>query len=193
MSSSGVYRVGRHGRVPPPAPGSTPSVAARPALNGVFTSAQAARGEQRFKQACATCHSIEEQAGSLRSKWGNGTLRDLFTAISTTMPQNNPGSLSPEDYASILAFYLQQSGHSPGSTDLPGDLCGAARHAHRSSLTSPGRAWPCRMPCQEVSYLPSEAEPRSLSASARMANAVAVSDMNNRRHGSPFSPPCSRS
>ena len=33
----------------------------------------------------------------------------------------------------------------------------------------------------------------SPSASARMANAVAVSDMNSRRHGSPFSPPCSRS
>ena len=44
-----------------------------------------------------------------------------------------------------------------------------------------------------VSYLASEAEPCSLSSSARMANAVAVSDMNKRRHGSPFSPPCSRS
>jgi mono/diheme cytochrome c family protein len=90
-------------------------------LNGVFTSAQATRGEQQFKQTCATCHSIDEQAGSLRSKWGNGTLRDLFTTISTTMPQNKPGSLSPAEYASILAFYLQRSGHSPGSTELPGD------------------------------------------------------------------------
>jgi mono/diheme cytochrome c family protein len=87
----------------------------------VFTSAQAARGEQQFKQACATCHSIEEQAGSLRSKWGNGTLAEIFMVISTTMPQNKAGSLSPAEYASILAFYLQQSGHSPGSTELPGD------------------------------------------------------------------------
>jgi hypothetical protein len=37
------------------------------------------------------------------------------------MPQNNPGSLSPAEYASIVAFYLQQSGYSPGSTELPGD------------------------------------------------------------------------
>src|SRR5262245_21482243 len=50
-----------------------------------------------------------------------------------------------------------------------------------------------RQPAEEVSYLVFEAEPRSLSSSARMANAVAVSDMNKRRHGSPFSPPCSRS
>jgi len=88
----------------------------------VFSGAQASRGGQRFKQACATCHSIEEQAGSLRAKWGSGTLGDLFSAISTTMPQNNPGSLSPDEYASILAFYLQQSGHTPGSSELPGDL-----------------------------------------------------------------------
>ena len=120
ISSSGVSETASKNAVAN-ASGSTPTLAAPSPVNGVFTSAQAARGEQRFRQTCATCHSIEEQAGSLRSKWGNGTLRDLFTTISTTMPQNNPGSLSPADYASILAFYLQQSGHSPGSTELPGD------------------------------------------------------------------------
>jgi alcohol dehydrogenase (cytochrome c) len=105
----------------PSAPGPRPSSSASLPANGVFSGAQASRGEQRFKQACATCHSIEEQAGSLRAKWGSGTLGDLYTAIATTMPQNTPGSLSPDDYASILAFYLQQSGHAAGSTELPGD------------------------------------------------------------------------
>ena len=88
-------------------------------LNGVFTGAQASRGEQRFKESCVTCHSIEEQASSLRSKYRNGTLHDVFSVISTTMPQNSPGSLTPDDYASIVALYLRQSGHTPGSTDLP--------------------------------------------------------------------------
>ena len=97
------------------------------ALNGVFSSAQAARGAQQFRQACATCHAIEDQAASLRSKWGNGTLRDLFTVVSTTMPQNNPGSLSPDDYASLIAYYLQQSGFQPGASDLAADPAALSR------------------------------------------------------------------
>ena len=105
--------------VQPSAQPSTPPPAGSPTLDGVFTREQALRGEQRFKQACTTCHSIDEQAGALRSKWGNATLADLFTAISTTMPQNAPGSLPQDAYASIVAYYLQQGGYAPGAAELP--------------------------------------------------------------------------
>jgi alcohol dehydrogenase (cytochrome c) len=120
-SSSGVAASASAGDVPGRPPGPTASSVARAVPNAVFTTAQAARGEQQFKQACATCHSIDDQAGSLRAKWGGGTLRDLFTVISTTMPQNSAGSLSRDDYVSILALYLRQSGHASGPTELPGD------------------------------------------------------------------------
>ncbi|HEY7449659.1 MAG TPA: PQQ-binding-like beta-propeller repeat protein [Vicinamibacterales bacterium] len=94
----------------------------RSALDGVFTAGQAARGKERFDQSCAMCHKIEEQAGaSFGAKWGNGTLGDLFTVMSTTMPQGKPGSLSADDYSSIVAFYLSQSGYPAGATDLPAD------------------------------------------------------------------------
>jgi hypothetical protein len=43
------------------------------------------------------------------------------------MPQNNPGSLTSEDYASIIAFYLRQSGHSPGANELPSDAAQLAK------------------------------------------------------------------
>ena len=118
MSSSGVAAV--TAAVVPQA-ASAVSLGTPSALNGVFSSTQAARGAQQFRQACATCHAIEDQAASLRSKWGNGTLRDLFTVVSTTMPQNNPGSLSPDEYASLIAYYLQQSGFQPGASDLAAD------------------------------------------------------------------------
>lgn len=99
---------------------SAPRPATTAAAGGaVFTTAQAARGAQQFKQACSTCHAIEDQAGSLRSKWGGSTLGELFTTIATTMPQNNPGGLSPEEYASIVAYYLLESGQAPGGTELP--------------------------------------------------------------------------
>ena len=105
-----------------PSPQATPQPPQTPASpNGLFTSAQAARGEQLFKQSCSTCHAIEDQAGSLRAKWGGSTLRELFTTISTTMPQNNPGGLSASEYVSIVAFYLRQSGYSAGSLELPTD------------------------------------------------------------------------
>jgi mono/diheme cytochrome c family protein len=117
-ASSGILARGDR---PTGAPSAQPALAGQSMLNGMFTSVQAARGEQRFKESCATCHSIEEQAASLQAKWRNGSLHDLFRAISTTMPQNSPGSLTPDDYASIVALYLRQSGHAPGSTELPSD------------------------------------------------------------------------
>lgn len=109
------------GVAPPPRRTTTTPPAAAATTAGMFTSEQAVRGEQRFRQACSMCHSIEEQAGSLRARWGNGTLADLFKVLVTTMPQNTPGTLSPDDYASIVALYLRQSGHAPGATELPSD------------------------------------------------------------------------
>ncbi len=120
MSFSGV----------PPKPPARPAGAAAatappfaPATStGVFTAAQASRGEAQFNRACISCHEVGEQTGaSFTARWGSGTLADLFTTMSTTMPQTSPGSLAPDDYASIVAFYLQRSGFSSGATDLPGN------------------------------------------------------------------------
>jgi hypothetical protein len=41
--------------------------------------------------------------------------------MSTTMPQDNPGSLAPQEYADILAFFFQLNGFPSGSRELPGD------------------------------------------------------------------------
>jgi hypothetical protein len=38
--------------------------------------------------------------------------------MSTTMPQGSPGSLTPDDYASLVAFYLRQSGYPAGENEL---------------------------------------------------------------------------
>jgi alcohol dehydrogenase (cytochrome c) len=118
MSSSGS---GVAGPPPPPMVPATGPVAAASALNGMFTTAQAARGEQQFARSCATCHSLPAQAASLRAKWGGSSLAELYSVISTTMPQNAPGSLTPAEYASIVAVYLERSGHAPGTTELSAD------------------------------------------------------------------------
>jgi len=91
---------------------------------GVFNAQQAARGEQVYAQNCSACHDAENYAGqSLQAKWGGFTLGDIYNDISVSMPPENPGGLSPEDYASIVAYLLQESGYAPGegSAQLPGD------------------------------------------------------------------------
>jgi mono/diheme cytochrome c family protein len=121
MSTSGVPAQPTASNVRNAGVGAAPA-GGRSVLDGVFTTGQAARGKERFDQVCSTCHKIEEQAGaSFSARWANGTLGDLFTLMSTTMPQGKPGSLTADDYSSIVAFYLSQSGYPAGATELPVD------------------------------------------------------------------------
>lgn len=92
-------------------------------LDGVFTPSQATRGEQKFKQLCTACHTVREHAGrKFGAKWAETTLGDLFELISTTMPEGDPGSLQPEEYASILAFLLRERGYPEGQGELKADV-----------------------------------------------------------------------
>ena len=89
-------------------------------LDGVFTSSQAARGRQQFQQTCTSCHSTGEHTGQkFAEKWQGTTIGDLFDLVSTTMPEADPGSLKPEEYASILAFFLSESGYKNGEKEVP--------------------------------------------------------------------------
>src|ERR1700745_2061023 len=84
--------------------------------DGVYTDAQAARGEAGFGAHCANCHGANlggtGEAPALAgpqflSDFDGLTLGDLFDRIRTTMPQDNPGSLMRDQYADILAFILK--------------------------------------------------------------------------------------
>jgi hypothetical protein len=93
-----------------------------PVSAGVYREAQAHQGEQVFLQECAICHEAENYAGTnLFSKWGGGTLSDIYQDISLTMPLANPNGLTPVSYASIIAYLLSESGLPAGDTALPGD------------------------------------------------------------------------
>lgn len=88
-------------------------------LDGVYSKAQAERGGQKFKEVCAACHNIDEMSGNrFRSSWADQSLGDLFDFVTNAMPQGDPGSLTPEEYASVIAFFLSQSGYPAGATDL---------------------------------------------------------------------------
>lgn len=98
------------------------AAATRSVVDGVFTSRQAARGEQQFQQTCAACHAPNEHTGRrFFGAWGGSTLGDWIGVVSVTMPESNPGSLSSEEFASVLAFFLRESGYPSGDRELPGD------------------------------------------------------------------------
>lgn len=42
----------------------------------------------------------------------------LFTIIAADEPQNNPGSLTGEQYADVVAFILQRNGYPAGKNEL---------------------------------------------------------------------------
>jgi len=91
--------------------------------DGVFTSDQAERGKRLFQQTCTSCHTTAEHTGkNFESRWNGSTVGDLFDLVSNTMPENDPGGLKAEEYASILAFFLSESGYKEGTRELPSDL-----------------------------------------------------------------------
>ena len=103
---------------------------ARTTRDGVYTEAQAKRGETGYAQACASCHGPDlsgvDSAPSLAgpeflASWSDQTVDDLFERARTTMPADAPGSLSRQQYADVVAFILSKDGMPAGSAELPAE------------------------------------------------------------------------
>lgn len=95
--------------------------------NGVYTDAQAERGATGFTGHCANCHGANlsgtGEAPALvgpqfLSDFDGLSAGDLFDRIRTTMPQDNPASLTRDQYADILAFLLKANGMPSGPKEL---------------------------------------------------------------------------
>lgn len=104
--------------------------------DGVYTEAQARRGEYLYPGPCGKCHGVRLDgapedpdmfstppiAGAkfLRD-WDGRSLGVLFEYLRATMPANNPGFLSDAEYADLIAYMLARSGAPTGSAELPAD------------------------------------------------------------------------
>ena len=92
-------------------------------LDGVFTADQASRGARTFERVCKECHDTSEFSGRrFRLSWVGRTTGDLFDTIATLMPEGDPGSLSPHEYVSVVAYLLELNGYPAGESALPPDL-----------------------------------------------------------------------
>src|SRR5438132_14033091 len=105
-----------------------PSAGARSVLDGVYTEDQAKRGQARYRR-CILCHLDELQGDPAKQappiageafleKWIGHTVKDMFEKTSTTMPQDSPGSLSPQEYADVLSYMFQVNKFPAGKEEL---------------------------------------------------------------------------
>lgn len=99
----------------------------RSVWDGVYTDEQAKRGAPLYSQFCASCHGPDLTggemapalvAGDFTSEWDGLTLGDLFERMRTSMPQNDPGGLSRQQNADILAYMLSSNKFPAGTTEL---------------------------------------------------------------------------
>jgi hypothetical protein len=94
--------------------------------DGVFTEAQAHRGEILFEERCHICHggdiAPDVRGPRFNTVWDGASLGELFEYIKLTMPQDLPGSLTDQEYADVIAHMFGGAGVPAGSEELPGDV-----------------------------------------------------------------------
>ena len=105
--------------------------AAPAAQDGVYTAEQAARGEALYDEQCVSCHGpiraiVPEVAALLgdhtfRNTWRGRPLGELFAFIRETMPQDAPGTLTPQQTADLVAHILSGNRLPAGETPLADD------------------------------------------------------------------------
>ena len=85
--------------------------------DGVYTEEQADAGAMLYTGQCLICHDKKYFRPVLK-RWEGQSLSILFTVMSTSMPESNPGFLSEKEYVDILAYILSLSRYTPGDTEL---------------------------------------------------------------------------
>ena len=101
---------------------------AQPAKPALYTADQASAGAAVYAQSCAACHGQQLEGVAAPALKGSAfgemataqglTAQTLLDVIANTMPQSDPGSLKPEEFAVVTAYILQQNGYPAGTTAL---------------------------------------------------------------------------
>ena len=87
---------------------------------GPFTEAQAQAGQPIYASRCSACHAtggetIRLIGPAFTQGWRPRSTRELYTRIKTTMPFNNPGSLSEAEASAVVAYILKSNGATAGT------------------------------------------------------------------------------
>lgn len=97
----------------------------RNAADGVYTAEQAARGETTFRSSCGNCHGTSQFSGAdFRKVWTDRTVYELYDQLRNTMPLDNPGGFSAEEYTAVIAYILRLNRYPAGTSNLPANDAG---------------------------------------------------------------------
>ena len=117
--------------------------AATSTTQGVYSDAQATKGRTAFEMYCASCHAASDYAGEqFRMNWFGRKVSDLFRVLKTTMPEDNIGGLSDDDYTRVISYILKLNGFPSGKDSLPSDstlMRGIRIGPADTAAKSPGR------------------------------------------------------
>jgi mono/diheme cytochrome c family protein len=97
--------------------------------DGVYSEAQASSGKNTYGEKCSSCH-LESLEGGVNespalkgdefvSHWDGKLLRALYSRILSTMPVNDPGTLSEPETLALVAYILKCNGFPAGKAELP--------------------------------------------------------------------------
>jgi len=93
-------------------------------LDGVYTSAQAARGHANYVEHCEKCHGGSEPDASpimgdeFVDRWREDSLAPLLTFMKTKMPGDSPGKFEEAFYVDVISYLLEETGYREGSSEL---------------------------------------------------------------------------
>src|SRR5690348_3649223 len=97
-------------------------------LDGVYSENQANSGQETYARKCSSCHldSLEGgvnqspplKGGDFVSHWDGKPLRELYSRILSTMPVNDPGSLTKKETLDLVAYILERNAFPAGKTEL---------------------------------------------------------------------------
>ena len=96
----------------------------------IVSQEQAVRGMSVFTKTCVECHTKTDVTGAdFKIKWHGRPVYDLFDVIRTTMPDDKPGTMPPDQYIDVVAYLLRINGASSGGAALVATDTAALKNA----------------------------------------------------------------
>lgn len=100
----------------------------RTVWDGVYTAAQADRGQKAFATSCGGCHRDDMSGGDdsepplrgqhFATKWEGQSVAALYDFIATNMPKSRPGTMELDMCVDVVAFILKSNGMPAGAAAL---------------------------------------------------------------------------
>ena len=96
---------------------------------GVYTEAQAKRGEELYFERCVRCHGATFMGGTdgagpllgptFNGNWNGVPLDQMLDRVRSTMPMDKPATMSRQQTADALAFVFSINKIPAGKVELP--------------------------------------------------------------------------